>query len=210
MSEHTTQDPTQEIPYGYCHCGCGEKTRLSPRNHTKRGYVKGEPYKYIAGHADIHRANISLDERFWNHVNPSSAEECWEWQGAPTPCGYGRLRCGIHSNSTNVPAHRVSWEIHFGPIPDGLFVCHICDNPICVNPAHLFLGTAVDNVADMDAKGRRGTYDHTRSSPLTANDVREIRRRFAIGERQAVMAIEYGVSPNTVHRIVRSKTWKHV
>jgi hypothetical protein len=82
--------------------------------------------------------------RFWPKVRKDRG--CWVWTGATTTTGYGRL--------SGQPAHRLSWEIHHGPIPAGLFVCHRCDNPGCVRPDHLFLGTHEANMADMVAKGR--------------------------------------------------------
>jgi hypothetical protein len=96
----------------------------------------------------------TLSERFWEKVN--KAGECWEW----TACrhhqwGYGHVRVGGKLEA----AHRVSWEMHNGPIPDGLLVCHHCDNPKCVRPAHLFLGTGTDNSRDMHAKGRGTKYN---------------------------------------------------
>lgn len=87
--------------------------------------------------------------RFWSRV--AKSDGCWLWTGARFgPNGYGAVRFQKRNSS----AHRVSWMIHFGPIPDGLFVCHKCDNPPCCNPAHLFLGTIGDNTRDMIAKGR--------------------------------------------------------
>ncbi len=96
-------------------------------------------------------------ERFWPKVDRRGPDECWEWKAARQAEGYGKMfttnRCRPER------AHRVSWVLHHGPIPDGMFVLHRCDNPPCVNPAHLFLGTNLDNIEDMGRKGRhRGRY----------------------------------------------------
>jgi len=90
-------------------------------------------------------------DRFWTRVDRSAgAEGCWPWVAGKSGCGYGTL--GV--NWTDQYVHRLSYEMNFGPIPDGMCVCHHCDNPPCVNPLHLFLGTVGDNVRDMVQKGR--------------------------------------------------------
>jgi HNH endonuclease len=94
-------------------------------------------------------ARATLSERFWSKVDKSG--DCWVWTGSRDLKGYGKINIGC----TPTLAHRVSWQIKSGDIPEGLFVLHRCDNPPCVNPAHLFIGTAGDNVQDMMSKGRQ-------------------------------------------------------
>lgn len=95
------------------------------------------------------RLDLKTDEeRFWSHVDKSG--ECWIWTASRVPWGYGKTV----RNREETYAHRYSWEMAYGPIPDGMLVMHSCDNPPCVNPSHLLLGTPKDNMDDMRAKGR--------------------------------------------------------
>jgi hypothetical protein len=103
----------------------------------------------------------TLAERFWSKVDKRGPDECWPFTGRTNGNGaypgYGWIR-GPEANRRPLAAHRISWELHNGPIPDGLFVLHKCDFPPCTNPAHLFLGTNRDNMRDAAAKGRIGPY----------------------------------------------------
>lgn len=134
--------------------------------------------------------------------------ECVEWTGYVNALGYGRVRF----NGRKWLTHRLAWVRAFGAIPDGFLVLHRCDNPPCVNPAHLFLGTHADNVADMIAKGRqvhpRGS-DHPMAK-LTECDVVAVRTRLKGGESRAAIAASLGVSTSLVGYIEKEKIWTHV
>lgn len=164
----------------------------------------------------------SLAERFWPKVDKGAVEDCWDWLGARTGTRdathkYGYLgRTPASTLGPFVPpmvASRASWVIHFGPIPDGMDVLHRCDRPICVNPAHLFLGTQADNNRDRIGKGRNGQHYLAKNGgncKLTIEQVKEIRARYAAGGKrnsQTSLAAEYGVKQPQISRIVRGVTW---
>ena len=150
------------------------------------------------------RRVLSLSERFWRHVKKT--ESCWLWTGAKRPYGYGQL--GRQDGGTQV-AHRISWELHHGPIPDGMFVCHHCDNPPCVNPSHLFVGTASDNMQDCARKGRVGggcrSGEEHHLAKLTWANVRAIRRS---AKSDTALAARYGVSRGLIWFVRTNKVWQ--
>lgn len=235
-----------EVPYGYCHCGCGQRTSVHRVNVSTRGIVKGEPARYLANHyqrnsdkefprfpdeatadgmcaiegctnpqlrygvCSLHYqrwkrtksfdlVTITEEERFWSKVDKTSATGCWNWTATRNAQGYGAIR----HNRKMVAAHRLVWEMTNGPIPDGLDVCHHCDNPSCVNPSHLFLGTHGDNMLDMAIKERR-------IFKLTQRDVKEIRRLRSEGRLLSDIAELFGISSSSVSGIALGRTWKHV
>jgi hypothetical protein len=153
----------------------------------------------------------SVAERFWPKVDKRGHDECWLWTGPRTPKGYGAFFYGRHMN-----AHRAAFQLHTGQDlrSSKVLVCHRCDNPPCVNPAHLFLGTNADNRADMKAKGRgrSGTKpgEDSGHNKVTEAEVIEIRRRCRAGERQYDVAAVFGIAQGTVSDIICKRTWRHI
>lgn len=144
--------------------------------------------------------------RFWRYVKKQNdTDACWEWEGKTEYTGYGRLK----HDGKSLLAHRVSWTLHNGDIPDGLLVCHKCDNPPCVNPNHLFIGTQKENLADRAAKGRfhptKG--DRHGMSKLTEKDVVSV---IMDGRSFDEIASIYGVTRSNIHYIKTAKSWKHL
>jgi transcriptional regulator with XRE-family HTH domain len=168
-----------------------------------RGQVHAEPRVY---------KRRGLRARFDEKVRPDPRSGCWLWGGATRVDGRGIIR---GEASEMVLAYRVAFELYVGPIGAGLFVCHHCDNPSCVNPAHLFAGTAGDNHRDMMRKGRgspppASVGSAASWSKLTEEIVRECRARYADGESQSVLAREFGVSKPTMQHAIAGLTWRHV
>lgn len=152
----------------------------------------------------IGRPPKPLSERFWEKVNKTSG--CWEWIGDLDKDGYGHLWTGKRSPV----ASRVSYELNVGLIPAGMCVCHSCDNPKCVRPEHLFLGTAKDNNADRNAKGRQAKGESCSLSALTASNVIKIREMHSEGLTNKQIARRLGLNIQNVYLINKRKTWKHV
>lgn len=154
-----------------------------------------------------------LVERLDYHSQPEPNGGCWLWRGSITKGGYGHLKVELPGTRCRRahPAHRLSWIAHRGPIPAGLWVLHKCDVRSCINPAHLFLGTHVDNMADMVAKGRHRCGDYRGekhgSTTLSKQQVLKIR---ADRRTYRVIGKDYGISPATVCRIKLGDTWTHV
>lgn len=172
--------------------------------HWRRWRLYGDPLP----EAPIRR-HPPMPDRFWAKVR--RVGECWEWAGVHRFDNYGQFGIGGQMRL----AHRIAWELTNGPIPDGLYVCHHCDNPPCVRPDHLFLGTARDNALDMLAKGRQGYTgspgEQNHQAKLTASQVRAIRRRYARGGiSQRALAQEYGVTQTTIGRAIRGECWSEV
>lgn len=157
---------------------------------------------------------IPLEERFWANVEKGA--DCWTWIGFKSTRGYGQ----ITTNKVPEGAHRVSWKIHHGPIPDGLFVLHKCDNPPCVNPSHLFVGTPRENMLDKVRKGRQNREGCVNKNPrrgssnpsakLLEGDVSRIRAMIKDRVPQREIAESFGVSRDTIYKISKGVLWSHV
>jgi hypothetical protein len=181
-----------------CKCGCGTHTSTPTTE-----YVR------------THRPHPSLTEVFSRFFVPTDG--CWIWTGSIRTTGYGEV--GIPGERKTIAAHRASWIIHNGPIPDGLMVCHHCDNRRCVRPDHLFIGTAADNARDCVEKGRSNSPHGIRSgnAKLTWDQVQEIRRRHVPGIHPArrtggsstELAAEFGVTKQYVWQLSSGK-WRNV
>ena len=134
---------------------------------------------------------------FWEAVAIKGPDECWNWQGAVTSRGYGCVRV----DNKTVGAHRRAYEVSKGPIADGMVICHQCDNKLCCNPAHLWLGTHLDNAMDYNDKGKR---------KLRAEDIPGIRQLFREGMNKSAIGRRYGITETAVRQIIKGQRWAHV
>jgi hypothetical protein len=189
-------------------CGCYARDSLIERNNS--------------------RENVPLAQRFWAKVNkngPVPAHrpelgECWLWTAKKNHSGYGMIREGGQETSF-LQAHRYSWMLHYGRIPEDKLVCHKCDTPLCIRPEHLFIGTAKDNTQDAIRKGRMSIGEANPRATLTDFDVALIRHKYSIApvstggkkKKRGVLqrlASAFGVSKATIINIVSGQTWKHL
>lgn len=162
---------------------------------------------------------MDIYDRLWNKVKIEEAEDgCWNWTGKKDKNGYGIVSVRSKKTRKYFRAHRLSWESINGAITKGLFVCHICDNPACIKPEHLFIGTPAENCKDMTDKGRRAKGVQT-SNPgekhpgakLTEEQVKNIRSIFSKGGISKVdLGKQFGVSDSLIRAIVNRICWKHI
>lgn len=179
------QDRPPGVAYGECWCGCGGKTNLARQTNPDRGWVKGEPFKYLGGHKGRWgKTGVAWHERYEVDENG-----CWLWTGRVWGnSGYGSFK----RNGRIVSAHRAFYELHVGPIPPGMEIDHLCRVPLCVNPRHMEPVTHAEN-------DRRGA-----ATRLTWQQVEEIRHST---DPQYVLARRYGIAHNHVSQILSGKSW---
>lgn len=146
------------------------------------------------------------EERFWGKVEGRGSDGCWLWRGAKWREGYGVFWLG----GKRWRAQRISYELATGDAAEGLFVIHSCDEPACVNPAHLRAGTPADNMRDKTLRRRQTRGIAVKTAKLNDDKVREIRRLKELGATLTQLSARFGVRPNMIWRIVHREAWKHV
>ena len=157
------------------------------------------------------KSRLSMEERFWSFVDRPDPLNCWVWMGKDClPGGYGRFSVsgsGSKGTRRRELAHRFSWSLVHGDIPINLEILHRCDNPPCVNPAHLFLGTQSENIRDAVRKGRMPHGVNHHNAKLTPDLVRLIR---ASRDNNCAIGRQIGVNHSTIRNVRLGKIWRHV
>jgi len=159
-----------------------------------------------------HQLSISIEERFWEKVDRKGIDDCWLWTGSIRGYGYG----GFAANGKDYRAHRYVYEITYGAIPEGICVCHHCDNRLCVNPKHLFLGTQRENIRDAIDKGRWGWWLRTKGHKLKGHKLEKDQVVSIRNERETLrtpikqLAKKYGVAKATIQEILKREIWAWV
>lgn len=204
----------------FCSRACSAAAHRKPRLACERC---GQPVPlanviYCSNACSYAARTGDVAERLWAKVDKT--ETCWLWIGCRNVSGYGHFSIRRRA----FPAHRIAYELTFGPIPDGLDVCHHCDNPPCVRPDHLFLGTRADNLNDMYRKGRRSAGERHSAAlraalprgsqhhhhKLTDDQVRIIKAESVAGVTRAALAKRFGVDRSAIVKVARGLAWKHV
>lgn len=154
------------------------------------------------------KITLELVERFHEKWILNPVNGCWEWTASLNGNGYGQIK--RPGERRQYIASRLSYLIHYGAIPDGMFVLHTCDNRLCVKPSHLFLGTADDNAQDMKAKGRHthGVTGH--SHKINDDKARQIHKLKSEGVSQSEIGRIFGLSQSTIWKILTGQKWKHI
>lgn len=211
--KHCSKACADAARYSKLTCVCAQCGMTFARSPSRVAHGRG---RYCSRECTDLARRISMGDGFWTKVSKAGPVPlyaarlgpCWVWTGNTNQWGYGVFaRMGRRSMS-----HRFSWSLVNGPIPPRMVICHRCDNPPCVRPSHLFLGTQADNVADKIAKGRQevGRGMAKPQAKLTDGAVREIRRLAEAGIGTWSIARQFGVSPPTIYSVVTGRSWRHV
>lgn len=162
----------------------------------------------------VNPAHLMTDNvsRFWAKVHKlNEIDGCWIWLAGEDKNGYGKFTVVNDGKQSTIRAHQYSWWLYTGrQVPSNLFLCHSCDNPRCVNPMHLWLGTNQDNTADRHAKGRSAMGESHGCHKLTETQVLEIRHLRSEGASYLALAQQYSISKGAIHGIVSGRNWKHL
>lgn len=154
------------------------------------------------------------EEKFWSRVDKTPGKgpngDCWIWTGAMDVHCYGLVGWKALNGLRHSKSHRVAYQLTVGIIPDGLYLCHACDNPSCVNPAHLTPGTQLDNMKDASIKGRMPVGERSYNTDKTDDEVRELKLRLLLGYCAEYLSPLFGISPPEIRRISRGIRWPHI
>lgn len=151
--------------------------------------------------------NKAIKDRFWRKVSIKNPRECWEWLAAKNNCGYGTFKL---TKGKSWLSHRVAYLLEFGEIPKSKYVLHSCDNPACVNPKHLYIGTQFENMRDKSLRGRDYDRNGERNSNAKLTEILVDRLRAEYEKRettQETLSRKFNISPAQVHNIVARKSW---
>lgn len=180
-------------PSGMCECGCGQPAPIATKTDTLRGYVKGQPRRFIAGHQRGRLGTGIPPEARYVSKDCGYSTLCWVWTGPLNDKGYAWMSVGVPQR--HIGAYRWFYEKYVGPIPGRLEPDHLCKNRACVNPYHIKLVTHKENV-------RRGLH-----VKLSRDKATEIRRRVALGERRQALADEFGVTRGLINHVIQGRIW---
>lgn len=192
--------------YSGCNVDGCENTHRSKgycNKHAQRFFKHGSPHIILPAYNGPSAKYETIRERFNNSFDIVTEAGCWIWLGYLNTSGYGGI---TWKNKTNL-AHRLSYMFYNGDIPKGMYVCHSCDTPACVNPDHLFVGTPMDNQKDKVIKNRQSKGMSSKKAKLTDEIVKEIRRS-ECGPKE--LSLRYGINISTVHKIRARLTWRHI
>lgn len=152
-----------------------------------------------------------MDQRLIDRFNAKYQKDesgCWIWTASCAGKGYGQIK--LPGTRRQIYAHRLSYLIHKGELPDAKHICHTCDNPKCVNPDHLFVGTSQDNHDDMKAKGRHTYGEKSATVKSTTKEVLQMKAMIKAGVPQTKIAALFGLHQTTISKINRAERWKHL